>query len=58
MKNLLLHSSPAGQQFSTFYNEDVYTTIESERLLRLPMYWGLKEVDIAYIIRAFNIFWR
>lgn len=33
-----LHSSPAGQQFGRFHGEDKYTTKESERLLRLPMY--------------------
>lgn len=38
-----LHSSPAGKQFGTFFGEDRYTTKESERLLRLPMYYGLKE---------------
>lgn len=36
-----LHSSPAGQQFGRFHGEDRYTTKESERLLRLPMYYGL-----------------
>lgn len=38
-----LHSSPAGQQFSRFHGEDKYTTKESERLLRLPMYYGLEK---------------
>lgn len=41
-----LHSSPAGQQFSRFHGEDKYTTKESERLLRLPMYYGLEKKDI------------
>lgn len=51
-----LHSSPAGQQFGRFHGEDKYTTKESERLLRLPMYYGLKQeavVLIAEIIREF-----
>jgi dTDP-4-amino-4,6-dideoxygalactose transaminase len=38
-----LHSSPAGKKFGRFFGEDVYTSKESERLLRLPMYFGLSE---------------
>lgn len=36
-----LHTAPAGQKFGRFYGEDVYTTKESDRLTRLPMYYGL-----------------
>lgn len=36
-----LHSAPAGQAFGRFHGEDRFTTRESERLLRLPMYYGL-----------------
>jgi dTDP-4-amino-4,6-dideoxygalactose transaminase len=36
-----LHSSPAGREFGRFWGEDNYTTVESERLLRLPMWLGL-----------------
>lgn len=45
-----LHSSPAGKQFGRFYGEDRYTTRESERLLRLPMYYGLKNEDIHLVV--------
>ncbi|MCD8068676.1 MAG: dTDP-4-amino-4,6-dideoxygalactose transaminase [Lachnospiraceae bacterium] len=45
-----LHSSPAGQQFGRFHGEDVYTTKESERLMRLPMYYSLREEQVDYII--------
>lgn len=38
-----LHSAPAGQKFGRFHGEDVFTTKESERLARLPMYYGLNE---------------
>ena len=38
-----LHSSPAGLKFGKFIGEDKYTTTESERLLRLPLYYGLKK---------------
>ena len=44
-----LHSAPAGKQFGRFHGEDVYTTRESERLARLPMYYGLKEEQVQYI---------
>lgn len=42
-----LHSSPAGQKFGFFHGEDRFTTRESERLLRLPLYYdlGLEEVE-------------
>ena len=44
---LPLHTSPAGQKFGRFDGEDVYTTRESERILRLPMYYGLTEQDVS-----------
>ena len=44
-----LHTAPAGQKFGRFHGEDRYTTRESERLLRLPMYYGLKEEQVDYI---------
>ena len=53
-----LHSSPAGLRFGTFSGDDVYTTKESERLLRLPMYYGLTEEDRSYIINAVYSFFR
>ena len=40
-----LHSAPAGLKFGRFAGEDVYTTKESDRLVRLPMYYGLTEED-------------
>lgn len=45
-----LHSSPAGQMFGRFSGEDVYTTSESERLVRLPMYYGLSWDDCQRVI--------
>ena len=45
-----LHSSPAGKKLGRFYGEDKYTTKESERLLRLPMYYGLSDRDISLIV--------
>lgn len=44
-----LHSAPAGLKFGRFHGEDRYTTKESERLLRLPMFYQLKESEVDYI---------
>ena len=45
-----LHSSPAGKRFGRFNGEDKFTTKESERLVRLPMYYNLKKEDIMNVI--------
>lgn len=45
-----LHTAPAGAKFGRFHGEDKYTTKESERLLRLPMYYGLKETQVEWIV--------
>ena len=42
--------APAGEKFGRFDGEDVYTTAESERLVRLPMYYGLTEDDQNKVI--------
>ena len=44
-----LHSAPAGIKYGRFNGEDVYTTKESERLLRLPMYYGLTAEETAFV---------
>ncbi len=53
-----LHTAPAGQRFGRFHGEDVYTTKESERLARLPMYYGLKEEQVRYIAEKIAEFYR
>ncbi|MBR4084591.1 MAG: dTDP-4-amino-4,6-dideoxygalactose transaminase [Lachnospiraceae bacterium] len=53
-----LHSAPAGIKYGRFYGEDRYTTKESERLLRLPMYYGLKKDEIEKIVELINKFYR
>ena len=45
-----LHSAPAGEKFGRFDGEYVYTTAESERLVRLPMNYGLTEADQSKVI--------
>lgn len=47
-----LHSSEAGLRFGQFFGEDKYTTMESERLIRLPMWYGLKGEEIQMVIGA------
>ena len=47
-----LHSSPAGERFGRFAAEDVYTTAESDRLVRLPMYYGLTREDAQTVVDA------
>lgn len=53
-----LHSAPAGVKFGHFSGEDVYTTAESEKLLRLPMYYGLKSEDVIYIADKVKEFFK
>ncbi|MDC7291375.1 dTDP-4-amino-4,6-dideoxygalactose transaminase [Blautia schinkii] len=51
-----LHTAPAGQKFGRFAGEDVYTTRESERLLRLPMFYNLDMEDVKQIVDVINKF--
>lgn len=44
-----LHSAPAGLKFGRFHGEDRYTTAESERLLRLPMFYQLTKEQVELI---------
>ena len=53
-----LHSAPAGVRFGRFHGEDVYTTAESDRLLRLPMYYGLKKDELNKIIDTVIKFYK
>ena len=52
-----LHSAPAGVKYGEFRGEDVYTTKESERLTRLPLYYGLGE-NAEIVIDAIQKFYR
>ena len=47
-----LHSAPAGLKFGRFSGDDVYTTRESERLVRLPMYYNMSDEDRNAVIQA------
>lgn len=52
-----LHSAKAGLVYGDFAGNDKYTTVESERLLRLPMYYGLKSDDIMMVTDVLNDFY-
>ena len=52
-----LHSAEPGIKFGRFHGEDKYTTKESERLLRLPLYYGLKEEDIKFVVSKIKEFY-
>ncbi len=53
-----LHSSPAGLNYGEFSGIDNYTTKESERILRLPMYYGLKKDEMDFVIEKINSFYK
>lgn len=53
-----LHSAPAGIEFGRFDGEDKYTTKESDRLCRLPMYYGLSAQDINTVVNAIFDFYK
>ena len=52
-----LHSAPAGLKFGRFVGEDVYTTSESDKLVRLPLYYKLTAEDQAKVIAAVREFY-
>ena len=51
-----LHSAPAGLKFGRFDGEDQFTTKESERLVRLPLYYNMKEKDRNRVIEVVREF--
>ena len=53
-----LHSCKAGLKYGRFVGEDLNTTKESERLLRLPMYYQLKKEDIDMVVKTIEAFYQ
>lgn len=47
-----LHSSPQGQRVGRFHGTDRYTTSEGDRLVRLPLFYGMTDVERAEVIAA------
>lgn len=53
-----LHSAPAGLKFGRFEGNDEFTTQESEKLLRLPMYYNLSDTEIDYIVNKIKSYFE
>lgn len=53
-----LHSAPAGVKFGRFAGEDKYTTKESERLMRLPMWFGITEKETEQVVKTLKAFYK
>ncbi len=53
-----LHSAPAGLKFGRFSGEDKYTTKESERLIRLPIFFGMKDEERYKVIETVESFYK
>lgn len=51
-----LHSAPAGLKFGRFHGKDIYTTKDSNRLVRLPLYYNIDQNDLAYVIAKTKTF--
>ncbi|KAF7775472.1 dTDP-4-amino-4,6-dideoxygalactose transaminase [Pseudoalteromonas citrea] len=53
-----LHSSPAGKKFGRLHGEDNNTTIESEKLLRLPLFYNLEKNEVESVINSILLFFK
>lgn len=53
-----LHSAPAGLKYGRFFGEDVYTTVESERIVRLPLYYNMEQCDVDKVIELVHQFFK
>lgn len=53
-----LHTARAGKEFGVFSGQDAYTTGESERLIRLPLWYGMSHIEVDSVIKAVYDFYR
>ena len=53
-----LHSAPAGRKFGRFNGEDRYTTKESERLIRIPLFYSISDEEVEYTIEMLLKYFR
>lgn len=53
-----LHSAPAGKKYGRFHGEDRYTTQESEKIMRLPLYYNLTKEDVLKVISEVKAFYE
>lgn len=51
-----LHTSPAGQMFGSFHGNDIFTTCESDKLLRLPLYYRLRKESCEFVVKVVRQF--
>lgn len=51
-----LHSAPAGLKFGRFFENDIYTTKESDRLVRLPLWYGMSDDEVLKVIESVKTF--
>ncbi|MFT2816904.1 dTDP-4-amino-4,6-dideoxygalactose transaminase [Leifsonia sp. A12D58] len=51
-----LHSAPAGLKYGRFHGPDTHTTAESERLVRLPLWYGMTDDERAQVADAVMTF--
>lgn len=51
-----LHTAVGGQKFGRFHGEDRYTTVESERLIRLPIWYGMSDEEVSQVIDSVSAF--
>ncbi|MGP4079631.1 dTDP-4-amino-4,6-dideoxygalactose transaminase [Pseudalkalibacillus sp. R45] len=53
-----LHPTNAGETYSEFYGEDKYTTSESEKILRLPLYYGMGDEAVAHVVERIHSYYE
>ncbi|WP_339230239.1 dTDP-4-amino-4,6-dideoxygalactose transaminase [Oceanobacillus sp. FSL K6-2867] len=53
-----LHTAMAGQRFGKFIGMDQYTTTDSERIIRLPLYYGINTKDVSHVIETIKLFYQ
>ncbi|AAV81386.1 dTDP-4-amino-4,6-dideoxygalactose transaminase [Idiomarina loihiensis] len=53
-----LHSTPVGKDWGRFSEDEVYTTSESERLLRLPIFFGIKDEEVSLVVKEVSNFFK
>lgn len=53
-----LHSSEAGTKFGLFFGDDIYTTADSERLIRLPLFYEQDISQAQYVVKTITLFFE
>jgi dTDP-4-amino-4,6-dideoxygalactose transaminase len=53
-----LHSSPYGKDVGCFHGHDLVTTADSQRLVRLPLFFNLNSDELAFIIEKIQKYYR